>query len=191
MSNTKTPIKNQLTLKNVRLSFPELFTAKSINGGKLRYTANFLIRKDDAAQIKAIKGIIDSITAEEFDGKKLPPERLPFSDGDDREYDGYAGHYAISAAKPAASGRPTVVDKDKTPLAADDGKPYAGCFVNAIVRFYAINGKSDTKSDKSYGKRICCSLEVVQFFKDGEPFGAGKVDLDALPDVEEDDVDGL
>lgn len=190
MSNTKTPIKGQLTLKNVRLSFPELFVAKSVNGGKPRYTANLLVPKDDKVQVKAIKSIIDEITNEEFGGKAMTPDRLPFLDGNEKDYDGYAGNYSISAAKPAASGRPTVVDKDKTPLAAEDGKPYAGCYVNAIIRFYAINGKSDTKSDKSYGKRICASLEVIQFWKDGEPFGGGKVGLDTLPD-DEDNLDDL
>jgi hypothetical protein len=189
--STTTKTKWQLTLKNVRLSFPDIFEAKSVNNGAPRYTANFLIPKTDKEQLRAVKVIIDEITAEEFNGKALPGERTPFKDGDESDYDGYAGHYAVSAAKPAKNGRPTIVDKDKSPLTADDGKPYAGCYVNAIVRFYSINGKSDTKSDKSYGKRICCSLEAIQFWKDGEPFGAPKADLDELPDCDEDDLDGL
>lgn len=184
MSTTASKTAGQITLKNVRLSFPELFQAKAIDGGKLRYTANFLIPKDDKVQLKAVKNIIDQITAEEFGGKALPADKLPFRDGDEKEYDGYAGHYAISAAKQAELGRPTVVDRDKTPLAAEDGKPYPGCYVNAIVRFYALNGKS-AKKPNGYGKRICASLEVVQFAKDGEPFGAPKANLDELPDMED------
>jgi hypothetical protein len=188
--STTTKTKGQLTLKNVRLSFPELFTPKSIDGGKARFTANFLIPKTDKEQIKAIKSIIDEITNEEFGGKALPADKLPFRDGDEKDYDGYEGCYAISTAKQAELGRPTVVDKDKTPLVAEDGKPYPGCYVNAIVRFYALNGKS-TKKPNGYGKRICCSLEVVQFAKDGEAFGAPKADLNELPDMEEDDLNDL
>lgn len=188
---TNTKPKWQLTLKNVRLSFPNLFEARSINNGTPRYGANFLIPKDDKEQLRAIKSLLDEVAAEEFEGKKMPSERTPFTDGDDKEYDGYEGCYALSANKTAKLGRPTVVDRNKTPLTAEDDKPYAGCYVNAVVRFYAINGKSDKKSDKSYGKRICCSLEVVQFWKDGEPFGAGKADLDALPDDDGDSFDDL
>lgn len=176
---------NQLTLKGVRLSFPELFQAKAIEGGKPRYSASFLIPKGDKEQLGAINKILKRITDEEFGGKSLPSDKLPIHDGEEKDYDGYAGNYYLSAAKGADQGRVTVVDRNKTPLTAEDGKPYAGCFVNVVVRFYPLNGKS-TKKPNGYGKRICCSLEVVQFDKDGDPFGAPKVDLDsALPDEDE------
>ena len=180
---------NQITLKGVRLSFPDLFTARAIEGGKPRYSASFLIPKSDKEQLNAVNKILKRITDEEFGGKSLPGDKLPIHDGDDKEYDGYAGCYYVSAAKGADQGRVTVVDRNKSPLTADDGKPYPGCYVNAVVRFYPLNGKS-TKKPNGFGKRICCSLEVVQFAKDGDAFGAPKVDLDeALPDMDDDNDD--
>lgn len=183
MSNTA--IKGQLTLTNVRLSFPDLFIAKSIDNGKPRYSASFLLDKvKDKAQLNAINKIIKELTDEEFGGKALPGDKLPIHDGDEKEYDGYAGHYYLSANKGQEQGRVTVVDQSKNPLTKEDPIPYAGCRVNAVVRFFAMNGKSAKKTN-SYGKRICCSLEVVQFWKDDEAFGAPKVDLDsALPEAE-------
>ena len=33
--------------------------------------------------------------------------------------------------------RPLVVDVDKSPLTAQDGKPYSGCYVNASLELWA------------------------------------------------------
>lgn len=177
---------NRITLKGVRLSFPDIFAPKAIEGGKPRYSANLLIPKGDKEQLGAVNKILKRIIDEEYAGKSLPGEKMPIHDGDEKEYDGYAGNYYISAANPK---RPTVVDRNKSPLTAEDGKPYAGCYVNAVIRFYPLNGKSEKKPN-GYGKRLCASLEVIQFVKDGEPFGASKVDLDeVLPDLDDDNDD--
>ena len=51
---------------------------------------------------------------------------------------------------------------------ADRGRrqAYAGCYVNAVVEFWA--------QDDDNGKRINCALGPVQFFKDGPAFAGGK-----------------
>jgi hypothetical protein len=180
-------IKHQLVLTDLRLSFPKLYKPESIDGGKLRYTASFLFPKDSKAR-KQINKVMQEIIDAEFGGKPLPADKLPVRDGDEKEFDGYAGNYYLSAARPADQGPPQVVDHKKHLLREDDNKVYPGCYVNAVVRFYALNGKS-SKKPNSYGKRICCSLEVVQFARDGEPFGAPKADLDILPDLSGDDDD--
>lgn len=181
---------HQLILLNVRLSFPKLWEAEAIEGGKPRYGCSLLIPKDDKAQLGAINRIIKAITDEEFGGKALPGDKLPIHDGSEKDFDGYDGVYYLSANRSEKQGRPTIVDQNKRPLTRDDGKPYPGCYVNAWVRFYAINGKS-SKQPNGYGKRICASLEVVQFWKDGEQFGASKPDLGELPGGDEDGDDGL
>ena len=75
-----------------------------------------------------------------------------------------------------------VVNRDLTPLVAADGKPYAGCYVNATVECY---GYTHPKS----GPGITWSLRNVQFVKDGDPFGAKVTppenDFSALPDDED------
>ena len=67
--------------------------------------------------------------------------------------------------------RPVVVDRDLTPLTAEDTKPYAGCFVNATVRFFAYDHPTG-------GKGVSATLRAIQFAKDGESFGAGPVDAE-------------
>ena len=77
-----------------------------------------------------------------------------------------------------ATTRPLVIDKDKSPLTEQDGKPYAGCFVNASVELWA--------QDNNYGKRINASLRGVQFFKDGDAFaGGGAASEDEFDDIAE------
>jgi hypothetical protein len=61
-----------------------------------------------------------------------------------------------------------VVDLQGNPLVTTDGKPYAGCYVNANIDVWW--------QDNKYGKRVNASLRSVQFVKDGESFGAGPLD---------------
>ena len=172
----------QITLTNVRLSFADIFTAKAINDGAPRFSANFLLDPvKDAKQIKKVQAGIDKLIKEELKLKKLPADKVCLKDGDDKEYDGYAGMMFVSSAN---SKRPQVVNRAQEPVAEQDGieVPYSGCVCNGVIRLWAQNNK--------YGKRINASLEVVQFVTDGETFGAPKVDLsDALPALEDEEDD--
>ena len=75
--------------------------------------------------------------------------------------------------------RPTVVDRDNSPLTSEDGKPYSGCYVDGVVRLWW--------QDNQFGKRINASLEVVRFRKDGEAFGAAPVSASVLPDLDDEE----
>ena len=167
---------SKIHLKNVRLSFPSLFRKATFQGDETKFEATFLIPKEDTLT----KQLLDSaIAAAVADAKiKMPKEdKLCLKDGDACEYDGYADHWSLKAA---ANKRPTVIDRDRTPLIEEDGKPYAGCYVNAIVDIWIMN-------HQKFGKRVLCNLYGVQFLKDGEPFGAGDVDVteefDDLDDI--------
>ena len=176
---TNTAIEGQVILTNVRGSFLDIFTAKAVNGGEPRFSANFLLDKQaDAAQIKKIGDEIRKIEAAKNKGKKLPADKVCLRDGDEKEYDGYAGKMFLSAANKK---RPNVVDRDNTPLTAEDGKPYSGCYVDAVVRLWW--------QDNQFGKRINASLEVIRFRKDGEAFGAAPVSADVLPDLDDEEED--
>jgi len=170
----------QVMLKNVRLSFPDLFKAVEFQkgDGKPRYNATFLIEKgsendklvrqaiDDAA--KETYGAKAAAMVKQFDGN---PNKFAYLDGDKKEYDGYAGMMYLSCHSKT---RPTVLDKDKTPLTEQDGKPYAGCYVNALVDVYAQQGEFTG---------IRAAVKGVQFVKDGDAFGGG---APASPDAFED-----
>ena len=171
----------KLKLNNVRLSFPSLFKKAEFNGVETKFEATFLLHKEDQADLIAkVEKQIDTIANDHFKGKVPKGLKICLADGDEKDYDGYENHMSLKAA---ANKRPTIIDRDKTPLAEDDGVMYAGCYVNVIVDFWV--------QDNQYGKRINSNLLGVQFFKDGDEFGSGDTDVtsdfDAFDDFDEDD----
>ncbi len=174
----------KLKLKNVRLAFPSLFEAKTVAGeGKPAFSATFLIDPADK-QVAEINAAIDAVGAEKWGAKAKAMlaqlragDKVCLHNGDLKaSYDGFAGNLFISARNPT---RPTVVDADKSVLVAADGKPYAGCYVHAVLELWA--------QDNQYGKRINATLMGVQFFKDGDSFtGGGAASEDDFDDVSAD-----
>jgi len=170
-----------IKLRNVRLAFPALFEAKTVNGeGAPAFSAAFILPKNHP-QIKEINAAIDAVAKEKWGPKAeailkqaRAADKIALHDGDAKsEYDGFAGNMYISARNKS---RPLVVDKDKTPLGQADGKPYAGCYVVASVEFWA--------QDNNYGKRVNASLRGVQFFADGDAFaGGGAASEDEFDDL--------
>ena len=154
---------SKIILKNVRISFADLFKKGSFNGEETKYGATFLLNKEEHADsIAGIKAQIAELVKTNLKGAKLAADKLCLRDGDDVEYDGYAGCYSI---KCSTKKRPIVIDRDRSPLSEDDGKPYGGCYVNASIDLWVQNN--------AYGKRVNSTLLAVQFFKDGEPFSDG------------------
>lgn len=164
----------KIILKNVRLSFPAIWQKNTKFGGdNAKYEATFLI--DKTTQADLIKKIEEKIEAIQKENKvKVSKDKQCLKDGDEADYDGYANQMSFKAAN---SKRPTLLDRDKTALVEDDGKPYAGCYVNASVQLWVQNN--------DWGKRVNANLLGIQFAKDGEHFGAG--DLDVSGDFDEED----
>lgn len=181
----------ELTIKNVRLAFPDLFVPTAFQEGQTKkYGATFLIEKN-SADIKAIEEAIEAVAKEKWgkDAEKVlkslkgDSQKFCFVDGDSKDLDGYAGCMALSAK---TERRPAVVDRDATPLTEADGKPYPGCYVVAKIDIWA--------QQNAYGKGIRASLRGIQFAKDGDSFTAGSVasanEFEDLS-VEDDDVSAL
>ena len=156
-----------IIIKNARLSFPSLFQTETYGGEPTgKYAATLILDKEvHAKEIGIIKKAMSEVMQEVFKGK-IPSDKLALKDGDESGRPEYAGAYTIKAT---TKKRPTVVDRDKTPLVEEDGKPYSGCYVNAIISLWAQNN--------AYGKRINANLLGVQFYKDGEAFGSGPIDV--------------
>ena len=182
-----------IVLKNVRLAFSDnLVVAKALSGGKPRYTANFII--EDDATLKAVRAAVAEITKVEFGGKALTGKDCCLRDGNDNisgktgeVYSGFEGKFYISASRAEKLLAPKVVNgrlQDVRP--GEQGFPQAGDYVNAKVSLFSINGKNDKGGDKTYGKKICCGIEVVQFVRKGESFGSGAPSVDGMEAVEED-----
>lgn len=160
----------KIKLENVRLAFPSLFEAKTVNGeGEPAFSASFLMTHDHPG-VKALREAFEAIGKDKW-GAKWPTvkkeieakDRYALHDGDTKaDYAGFEGNLFVSSRNKS---RPLVIDRDKSPLTSQDGKPYAGCYVNASIELWP--------QDNNYGKRINASLRGVQFLKDGDAFAGG------------------
>jgi hypothetical protein len=164
-----------MKLQNVRLSFPALFRAEAFKqGDEPKFKATFLIPKGSHLHEQVEKAILETVRAKH--GAKAEkiiaqirnnPNKFCYQDGDTKSYDGYEGMMALSAKN---SVRPTVIDRNKAPLTEADGKPYAGCYVNATVDFFVYDNS---------GVGVSASVTGVQFVRDGDAFTGGRA---ASPD---------
>lgn len=156
----------KIKLENVRLSFPALFEAKAMKGSEPRFSATFLMDSVKHADlIKKIETTIDRLALDHFK-KKVTLKGVCLHNGNEKEdKEGYGdGTMFVTASRKT---RPAVVDQKLITLTKEDGKPYAGCYVNASIRLWV--------QDNEFGKRVNAELLAVQFVKDGESFGAGPV----------------
>lgn len=175
---------NVVKLTNVRLSYPNLFVAKaSAEGGDAKYSASFLLnKKDHAALIAQVEKTIERVALDTFK-KKVKLNKTCLRDGNEKEdKEGYGDEVMFITS--SNTKRPVVVDRDLTPLTADDVKPYGGCYVNATIRVFVYDHKVG-------GKGASASLRAIQFLRDGESFGAGPVNAEDEFEVVTDDVDSF
>jgi len=172
-------------IKNARLGFAELFTAKAVNDGPPTHSCVFIFEKGGANH-KAIRSAMKDVAVAKWGAKGesilknlMKKERVCLLDGNemtDKEgnvYDGFKDNMAVRASN---AKRPMVLDRDRTPLTQADGRPYSGSYVNGSIELWA--------QDNQYGQRINASLRGVQFYKEGDAFGGG------IP-VSEDEFDDL
>lgn len=165
-----------ITIKNARLSFPSLFQKAMFDGKEGKYEATFLFPKTDKETYDAVMKAIEECKVANKN-TKVAADKLFIIDGDNKEYDGYEGMWAVKAGN---NKRPLIINRDKSPLTEDDEVLYAGCYVNAKIEPWSQSNQ--------FGKRINANLLGVQFVKDGEPFGDGgtKVTDEDFDEVEDD-----
>lgn len=168
---------SKIGIKAARLSFPSLFTTAKFGGDDTgKYEATFILdKKEHASVIKAIQDESNRLQKEELKSK-VGPDKLCLKDGDETGRPEFEGKMTIKAS---TKKRPTVINRDKSPITEDDNIIYAGCYVNAFISLWAQNNQ--------FGKRINATLEGVQFARDGEAFGSGGVDVDDFDDFEDDE----
>lgn len=164
----------KVTLQNVRLSFPHLFTPQAgTDGGEPKYNATFIV-EPGSANAKALAKGVDLVAKEKWADKAAgvlsqlrKTDKVCYREAEKTNqsgdvYAGFEGMYWVSASDKV---RPTVIDRDKTPLTAADGRPYGGCYVNVILEIWP--------QDNAYGKRVNAALKGVQFVKNGDAFSGG------------------
>jgi hypothetical protein len=162
-----------VTLSNVRLSYPALFTPRPLTpeeraaGKKPKFEATAILdAKANAKELKAMQDAIAIVKKHPKLGGKAP-RKVCLRKGDDTEERAAAEELGPTKWTVGARNarRPGVVDQKLQPLVEEDGKPYGGCYVNMRVEVYPyVHPQS--------GPGIGASLINVQFVCDGEPFGA-------------------
>ena len=165
-----------------RISFANIWEAKSINGGEEKYSVSCIIPKSDKGTLLKIHNAIEA--AKEAGktkrwGGKIPPNlKLPLRDGDiDRPDDeAYADAMFVNATSKDA---PQIVDRKVQPI-LDPLECGSGDYCNVSVNFYAFNANGN--------RGVAAGLGNVQLVKNGERL-AGKAsaasDFDEMADDEE------
>jgi len=176
----------KLKLTNVRLSFPALFEPEQYDAkSKPRWSGTFLVPAGSPLSKEVDKALLGVATAKW--GAKGPlflksilgdPKGCCWQDGNLKTSAGYENMFALTAHRYESDGAPLVLDTNKSPLTAKDGRPYAGCYVNATVDLWP--------QDNANGRGIRAQLLGVQFVKDGDAFGASKPpEVDDFEDLSE------
>jgi hypothetical protein len=179
MSNTQLP-EGQVLIPSSRVGYPKFYKAEAIkndNTSKPRYGCQIYLPKSDEATKAKIDKEIARLSKLHFKGVKPKSKDLCVKDGDGEDGDeNTRGYWIISANRAESQGRPQVIDRSRKAIdSSEAGKVYAGCYCNFLVSFFV---------PKNWGK-ITASLEIVQFVKDGEPFGAPRPVADqVMPELE-------
>ena len=168
MSKISNPTK-VITGINTRWSYANVWEAKSINGGRPKYSVSLIIPKSDTVTVNKIKAAIQAAYEEgesklKGNGKSVPALsviKTPLRDGDVERPDdeAYAGCYFINANSDSAPG---IVDADRQPI-LERSEVYSGVYGRASINLYAFNSNGN--------RGIACGLNNLQKIRDGEPLG--------------------
>lgn len=167
-----------------RVSFPNVFTPSSYDGGPPKYGVSMLFTPAqftdaDKKAWEAMKALANEVSQEAFKKKlnDLPANfKRPFRKGEEKEgLDGYGpGVIFVNATSKM---KPGLVDRNKQDILNQEDF-YAGCYARATVVAFAYDNK---------GKGVAFGLNNLQKVKDGESF-SGRVD--ASEDFEDDLSEG-
>ena len=158
-----------ITGPNTRLSYANVWEAKSINGGAPKFSVSLIIPKSDTKTVEKIKVAIEAAYKEgesklKGNGRSVPALsaiKNPLRDGDTERPDdeAYANSYFINANSATAPG---IVDANCSPI-LERSEVYSGVYGRASISFYAFNSNGN--------KGIACGLNNLQKIRDGEPLG--------------------
>lgn len=177
----------KIMLNDVRSSFLVLGDPEQYQGkGPFRWSATALAPYNSPT----VKVVMDALkeVAEEKWGKKATayleailsdPKGCCWQDGKRKpDYDGFEGHWFLSAHRGQDKGRPLVMDKDKSPIYRPDntlyegkgGVLYSGARVNMQVEIWA--------QDNANGRGLRATLLGIQKMADADAFGGGAMPTD-------------
>lgn len=167
----------RVTLKKVRLAFPELWTPTSMKPDQPKqFGATFLMEKGGVNQKNveaAIKAVAKSKWGKDADDAldliEGDTQLMCFIDGDHKKkkkLDGYSGNWSLVAKNRQRPRTGRTENGEVVPVTEADGVLYGGCYVNAIVEIWP--------QDNAHGKAIRATLLAVSFHSKGDAFGGGR-----------------
>lgn len=164
-------IDNLMTINDVRVSFPHLFTKPVFEGKLQKYSVKLLLDPvTDKSTIDRIQAEIDRLLKEKNKGRKLSAEKYCLKKAPGEGEEGYRSEHEGKMVLTATSkNRPFVVDAQRQPIHDEEESPiYGGCRVNARISLWFVQK----------AKFISCNLHAIQFHKDDEAFDGSHVDYD-------------
>lgn len=108
---------------------------------------------------------------------KIAPENNAMKNGDEKDRPEYEGHWIVAASEKRI--HPSVRTAQGDLLMNDseiDKAFYGGCYANVMVRPWYFGGTTKNKPGKTFPKRICAGFTGIQFLREGDAFGEGRID---------------
>lgn len=188
-----------ILLKMVRASYPHLLVAQENENDDGKVTKTFSIKallpKETHGEAKSLLvKVVKQILKDNNKGANIPSDKKFIRDGDPKDEDDVGkpdevGCWVVSARE---TKRPITISNKKDPKTGkarrldpedqdDVDMIYGGCWVNVLIRPWWQSNK--------YGKRVNAGLSVVQFKKNDEPFGTGRIRDEDVDDMLEDELE--
>ncbi len=161
--------RKKVTTPIFRVSFPSVFEAKSMNGGKAKYGLSMLFTPttftdNDKKRWAEMIALADEASLEKFKKKvkDLPDNfKKPFRKGEEKEgMEGYGPGVIFCNA--TSQQKPGLVDANRNLITSEEDF-YPGCYARATVVAYAYDNQ---------GKGVAFGLNNIQKVKDGETFSS-------------------
>ena len=177
----------RIQLKNVRLSYANVWEPRAMNEGQPpKYSAALLMDPNTKEGKKNLEALDDAITKvyeeaipTKFEGKRPTNWRYPVYEGDEEKGEAYEGMMYVNAK---SNTRPGIVDRRADPI-LDQSEVYSGCYANVSVTLYAYNNAGN--------KGVGVGLGNIQKLKDGESLGGNIKAENEFSVIEDDDEDFL
>jgi hypothetical protein len=154
----------KIKLKNVRLSYANLFEPRENQSGQLRYGTAVIIPKSHP-QIDELAAAVTTAGEEKFGKKwaimfkKTDPIHDADADGKADEDENYKDCYYINTS---SKRKPQVVDRKVQPI-LDESEIWSGCMVNLSIAVFPFEVPEN--------KGVSFGLNNVQLVKEGERLG--------------------
>lgn len=182
VSNAILYTNGMIRIDNVRVSFPHLDKPyESDDGGKPKFGIVGMLPKKTHVAAKDLIVLAINELLKSNDNAKVASDKRFIRNGDDQDREEYEGHWTVSARED----RRPAVRNQRGELIIEESKIadmiYGGCYCNILIRPWYQDGQ---RVGKGYGKRVNAGLVGVQFARDGDAFGEGRIDdTDAWDDI--------